>query len=110
MLLRSFKSGKDNRRLMFRKMIYSIFNYGHLRTTLARGKSLKRVFDRVITYAKRSNRNLIKRKLGPNRQLIDKVVDYSSRMKDRSGGYLSSSRQQNRRGDSSSIMMLKLIA
>ncbi len=136
---RQFSRNTAHRRAMFRNLAANLVNHERIITTDAKAKELRRVAERLITKAKRlgdvartkgdklsatdkSKRLHVARLLGAfiprwavekdgtKKDLIEKVlVDLSTRMAERKGGYTRIIKLGPRRGDGASMSLIELV-
>jgi large subunit ribosomal protein L17 len=125
--------GIDNtaRKALFRNMVTSLMEHGRVRTTEAKAKELRRIADRVITFAKRvPNADLaglegaelaaakakrvhairLARRYVENRDVLNKVfTEYSDRYALRPGGYTRIYKLSRRPGDNAAMALVELV-
>lgn len=101
-----------HRELMFRNMLVSLFQHERIRTTLAKGKELRGLADKIITLAKKNTlhaRRLAFARLR-NETIVKKLFDeIAPRMKDREGGYTRIYKMGWRQGDGAPLSLVELV-
>ncbi|MCG0276107.1 MAG: 50S ribosomal protein L17 [Thermosediminibacteraceae bacterium] len=108
------KLGRDSahRKMMLRNMVTSLFKHGRIITTEARAKEVRRLAEKMITFAKRND-------LAARRMVLAEVLDETTvknlfekiapKYNDRNGGYTRIVKIGPRRGDSSPMVVLELL-
>ena len=102
----------SHRRALFANMAAALIKHEQVVTTLPKAKELRRVMDRLITLAKRSN--LHSRRLAVARVrdevMVKKLFDIlGPRYAERSGGYTRVLRAGYRYGDSAPMAVIELV-
>ncbi len=103
----------NNRKALFRNQLIELIKNGSLTTTVTKAKIIKRLFDKLVTKAKQgtlsSRRNVIATLGNPasGNRLVDAVAPALS---ERSSGYTTIQKTNVRRGDSTTMALLKLMA
>lgn len=101
-----------HRELMFRNMLVSLFQHERIRTTLAKGKELRGLADKIITLAKKNTlhaRRLAFARLR-NETIVKKLFDeIAPKMKDREGGYTRIYKMGWRQGDGAPLSLVELV-
>ena len=102
----------SHRRALFANMAAALIKHEQVVTTLPKAKELRRVMDRLITLAKRSN--LHSRRLAVARVrdevTVKKLFDIlGPRYAERSGGYTRVLRAGYRYGDSAPMAVIELV-
>ncbi len=102
-----------HRELMFRNMLVSLLQHERIRTTLAKGKELRILADKIITLAKKNTlhaRRLAFARLR-NETIVKKLFDeIAPKMKDREGGYTRIYKMGWRQGDGAPLSLVELIS
>lgn len=128
---RKFGIDSSHRDAMFRNLVTSLMEHGEIRTTEAKAKELRRVAERVITYAKKvPNASLaglegaelteakakrvhavrLARRYITNRDVLQKVFsEYSDRYATRPGGYTRILKLGRRPGDNAPMALIQLV-
>ena len=103
----------SHKKAMLNNMATSLFDNGKLRTTLPKAKELRSVAERLISFAKRGDLHARRQVL---RRIQNKVVltklfeEIGPSFADRSGGYTRIFKLGSRRGDSSELCLIELVA
>jgi len=102
----------SHRRALFANMAAALIKHEQVVTTLPKAKELRRVMDRLITLAKRSN--LHSRRLAVSRVrdevMVKKLFDIlGPRYAERSGGYTRVLKAGYRYGDSAPMAVIELV-
>ena len=111
----------EHRISMLRNQASALLQYGHIETTVARGKELRPFVERLITVAKRSlkaaegsahgvnARRMVARDIA-DRAVVTALFDtIAPRYADRAGGYTRLLRLGHRRGDSAEVAQVELL-
>ncbi|MSO49624.1 MAG: 50S ribosomal protein L17 [Acidobacteria bacterium] len=111
----------EHRIAMLRNQASDLIKYGHITTTVARGKELRPFVERLITLAKRSlgdepsSPKGVTARRAVAMDIVDKAVvktlfaTIAPRYVDRKGGYTRLRRAGYRRGDSAEIAEIELL-
>jgi len=98
---------------MFRNMLVSLIQHERIRTTLAKGKELRILADKIITLAKKNTlhaRRLAFARLR-NETIVKKLFDeITPKMKGREGGYTRIYKMGWRQGDGAPLSLVELIS
>jgi len=109
---KTFNRDKDHRKAMFTNMMVSFFNYGKVKTTVAKAKELRRLSEKQITRAKVDslhNRRIVLSRL-KDRDIVAKLFDeIAPKYKNVNGGYTRIIRLNKRKGDGADLSTLELI-
>lgn len=102
----------SHRRALFANMAAALIKHEQIVTTLPKAKELRRVFDRLVTLAKKGN--LHSRRLAVSRvrdeAMVKKLFDeLGPRYKERSGGYTRVLKAGFRYGDSAPMAVIELV-
>ena len=102
----------SHRRSVLRNLATSLVIHEEIKTTVAKAKELRRIFDRLVTLGKRGD-------LHARRQVASFVFnddatkklfeDISSRMKDRQGGYTRILKIGPRKGDAADLARIQIV-
>ena len=109
---RKFSRHTQHRRLMFRNMLVSLLQHGRIQTTLAKGKELRELADKIISLGKKGNLHArrqafdLLRDKGIVKKLFD---DIAPRLKDREGGYTRIYKIGWRQGDGAPLSLVELM-
>lgn len=103
----------NHRKALFKIQLAELIENGSLTTTVTKAKIIKRLFDKLVTKAKEntlSSRRLVIAELG-KAKVANKLVDtIAPALGDRTSGFTSIRKVDVRRGDSTAIATLKLLA
>ena len=97
---------------MFRNMAASLVHHETIKTTLPKAKELRRVFEPLITLAKKdgvANRRLAFDRLQDKAAVGKLFTDLGPRFKDRPGGYLRILKTGPRPGDAAPMAIVQLV-
>lgn len=93
-------------------MLVSLFQHERIRTTLAKGKELRSLADKIISLAKKNTlhaRRLAFARLR-NETIVKKLFDeIAPKMKDREGGYTRIYKMGWRQGDGAPLSLVELV-
>ena len=128
---RQFGIGSDHRKAMFNALVTSLMEHGRIETTEQKAKELRKIADRVITFAKkvphadlarlegaelaaakakRVHAIRLARRYIPNRDLLEKIFsEYSDRYASRPGGYTRIYKLGKRAGDNADMAIIELV-
>ncbi len=102
-----------HRELMFRNMLVSLLQHERIRTTLAKGKELRAMADRIISLAKKDTlhaRRLAFARLR-NETIVKKLFnEIAPKMKDRESGYTRIYKMGWRQGDGAPLSLVELVS
>ena len=109
------KLGRDNkhRRSMLATLTKQVINNESITTTDTRAKEVRKFVDKMITYGKKGD--LVSRRkalafLHNDKSTVDKVFnDLAKRFENRDGGYTQILKLQERKGDNSLMVILRLV-
>ena len=109
------KLGSDNkhRRSLLATLTKQVVLNESITTTETRAKEVRKFVDKLITYGKKGD--LVSRRkalafLHNDKKVVDKIFnDLAKRYENRNGGYTQILKLDERRGDGSLIVMLKLM-
>ncbi|NWG03696.1 MAG: 50S ribosomal protein L17 [Syntrophaceae bacterium] len=102
----------QHRELMFRNMLVSLLQYERIKTTLAKGKELRRWADRIISLGKKGTLHArrqafaLLRNEGVVKKLFDEIVP---KLKNREGGYTRIFKLGWRQGDAAPLSLVELV-
>lgn len=104
---------RDHRVAMLRNLAISLIQEERIETTVTRAKELRRVAERLVTYAKRGDlhgRRLISGRLGNQPDVAAKLMDeIAPRYTKRSGGYTRILKTGFRRGDAAPSALIEWV-
>ena len=108
------KFGRDRkvRTAMYKSLATALIDYGQIKTTQAKAKSLSQVIDKLITLAKRENLNARRELLGhvgekAVKKLMDEIVKTNV---DRKGGYTRIIRLGQRASDGAEMALIEFVS
>ncbi len=103
---------RAHRNALLLNLAISFFQHGHVKTTLAKAKTVKPLIEQLIHRSKtntEASRRLVTQRL-KNRDIANKIVrDLAHHYKDRKGGYTRLIRLGQTRSDGSSLALLELM-
>jgi len=103
----------DHRKAMLRNLAISLIEEERIETTVTRAKEVRRLAERLVTYAKRGDlhgRRLIVQRLGNNPDAAEKLVDdIAPRYEKRAGGYTRVLKTGFRRGDAAPTALIEWV-
>ena len=102
----------QHRELMFRNMLVSLLQYERIRTTLAKGKELRRWADRIVSLGKRGTLHARRRAFAllRDKAIVKKLFDeIAPKFKDREGGYTRVYKLGWRQGDAAPLSLVELV-
>lgn len=109
------KLGRDNkhRRSMLATLTKQVIMNESITTTETRAKEVRKFVDRMITFGKKADLGSRRRALAfvhNDKQVVDKVFNVlAPRYQDRNGGYTQILKLDERRGDGSLMVILRLV-
>ena len=110
----TFKVGRTtaHRHAMLANAVCSLIDHGRITTTLVKAKEIRRLADRMVTYAK--DGSLHKRRLAiaelHSVELVHKLfADVAPQFKERNGGYTRIMKLGPRRGDAAEMCILEFV-
>jgi large subunit ribosomal protein L17 len=116
--MRHLKAGRKlgrtsaHREAMFKNMVTELFRHEQIRTTLPKAKEVRRVAEKLITFAKRGSlhtRRMAFRTVRDNEILEKLFSDLATRYKARPGGYTRVLKAGFRPGDAAPMAILELV-
>ncbi len=110
------KLGRDNkhRRSMLATLTKQVVENESITTTETRAKEVRKFVDKMITYGKKGD--LVSRRkvlafLHNDKATVDKIFnDLAKRYENRNGGYTQILKLEERRGDNSLMVILRLVS
>lgn len=113
--MRKFGRESSHRMAMLRNLCVSLIENNYLVTTISKAKDLKRVFDKLVTRAKKGNtlhnRRIIISKLNSNKQtVLNRIFEIADYLKERQGGYTSLLKCGIRKSDSSQMARIEILS
>ena len=110
--VKKFNRKKGHKNAMFSNMMVSLFEYGRIKTTVAKAKELKRLSEKIITRAKENtlhNKRIVMSKI-KDRYIVAKLFDEIAPVyKDINGGYTRMYKIGPRPGDGAEMALVELI-
>ena len=109
------KLGRDNkhRRSMLATLTKQVIMNESITTTETRAKEVRKFVDKMITYGKKADLGSRRRALAfvhNDKQVVDKVFNVlAPRYQNRNGGYTQILKLDERRGDGSLMVILRLV-
>ena len=109
------KLGRDNkhRRSMLATLTKQVIMNESITTTETRAKEVRKFVDRMITFGKKADLGSRRRALAfvhNDKQVVDKVFNVlAPRYQNRNGGYTQILKLDERRGDGSLMVILRLV-
>lgn len=113
--------GRDSshRQALFRNLITDLFRYGRIKTTEAKAKAIRGQAERLITLAKRMDRDNAVARVNVRRRIGEIVYDKAVAVKlldeiapqyaERPGGYTRIYKLGRRLGDNAEVVVLELV-
>ncbi len=116
---RRFDRSTGHRQALFRNLITDLFRYGRITTTEAKAKSVRSNVEKLISIAKRVNRENTAGLIHARRQ-VDRVVrdkatavklfdELAPKYRERPGGYTRLLKIGPRQGDGAPMVILELV-
>ncbi len=102
----------EHRTAMFRNMVTSLLRYERIVTTTPKAKELRRIADKIITFAKKASphaRRLAHRDVRDVEVLQKLFGPLAERFKARPGGYTRLVRVGRRPGDNAEVSVIELL-
>jgi len=102
----------QHRELMFRNMLVSLLQHERIRTTLAKGKELRRWADRIISLGKQGTIHARRRAFAllRDKEAVKRLFDViAPKLKDREGGYTRVYRLGWRQGDAAPLSLVEFV-
>jgi large subunit ribosomal protein L17 len=102
----------EHRTAMFRNMVTSLFRHERIVTTTPKAKELRRIADKIVTFAKKGTphaRRLAHRDVRDVEVLGKLFGSIAERFKSRPGGYTRVVRVGRRPGDNAEMALIELV-
>ena len=102
----------QHRELMFRNMLVSLLQHERIKTTLTKGKELRRWADRIISLGKQGTLHARRRAFAllRNEGIVKKLFDeIAPKLKNREGGYTRVFKLGWRQGDGAPLSLVELV-
>jgi len=112
---RKLNRTSSHRKALFSNMASSLIINKHIITTLPKAKELRRLSERLVTYAKKDNlhgrRLILKNIKGKLSKKIANILihDIAPNYKERNGGYTRIIKLQNRKNDNSEMCIIEFV-
>ena len=112
---RKLNRTSSHRKALFSNMASSLIINKHIVTTLSKAKELRRLSERLVTYAKKDNlhgrRLILKNIKGKLSKKIANILihDIAPNYKERNGGYTRIIKLQNRKNDNSEMCIIEFV-
>ncbi len=111
------KLGRDtpHRRALRRNLATSLIEEGSIVTSLAKAKYVRPYVEKLVTHAKRGNRNdyakvkYLKSRLTTDESVAKLLREIAPKYTDRSGGYTRITRIGERKGDNSPLVRISFV-
>jgi large subunit ribosomal protein L17 len=105
---------QGHRRSLLRNQVMSLILYGHINTTTARAKEVRRIAERLVTIARKGNDfntvRRVKQQLPYSETVVRKLIgEIAPRYVDRPGGYLRTYYLGRRESDTSAMSRLEWV-
>ncbi|MFH0830822.1 MAG: 50S ribosomal protein L17 [Parcubacteria group bacterium] len=107
------KREKAPRQALLRSLVRSMVLQGKLETTLAKAKTLQPLVERLITVAKRKDRQAkrLLLKHTHSSSVTDKLIkEFAEKFASREGGYTRIRRTGNRKGDGATLAHISFVS
>ena len=102
----------SHRKAMLSNLAISVLEKERVETTIPKAKEVRRVVERLITYAKKGDlhgRRLAARRIN-NPEVLKKLFDVIVPVyKDRNGGYVRILKTRSRKGDNAKMALIELV-
>ena len=109
---RQFGRNSSHRKALFRNLVTSLLEHGHIETTEAKAKELRGIADKMITLGKKGDLSAKRMALSyiMSRDVVAKLFDeIAPRCADRHGGYTRVMKTRVRLGDSAPMAIIELV-
>ena len=109
---RQFGRNSSHRKALFRNLVTSLLEHGHIETTEAKAKELQGIADKMITLGKKGDLSAKRMALSyiMSRDVVAKLFDeIAPRSAERNGGYTRVMKTRVRLGDSASMAIIELV-
>jgi len=107
---RKYSRTREHRLAMFRNLLMNLIKYSRIKTTDAKAKGLKRIADRVVSFAKKKDLSNVRKAsyYVPNKELLNKLFsEIGPKFTNRNGGYTRIYKIGIRQGDSAPLSMIE---
>lgn len=109
---RQFGRNSSHRKALFRNLVTSLLEHGHIETTEAKAKELQGIADKMITLGKKGDLSAKRMALSyiMSRDVVAKLFDeIAPRSAERNGGYTRVMKTRVRLGDSAPMAIIELV-
>ena len=109
---RQFGRNSSHRRALFRNLVTSFLEHGHVETTEAKAKEIRGIAEKMITLGKRGDLHAKRQALAyiTNRDVVAKLFsEIGPRVANRDGGYTRITKTRVRLGDSAPMAILEMV-
>ena len=109
---RHFNRPADQRKALYRSLVWSVIINERITTTEAKAKEAKALVEKLITYGKKGSLHDRRQAMSfiPDSRVVSKVFeDISPRYNERNGGYTRVLKIGNRKGDNAPMAILELV-
>lgn len=101
---------KDERDVLFKNLVQSLFTYGTIQTSQTKAKAVKGLVDKVINLAKSKSSQRLLQSYLTNKLLQERLIkEIVPKMQNRVSGYTSLVRMGRRLGDDTMMVRMSLI-
>lgn len=105
-----FGRNKDQRRALFKGLVYSLFSYGTIQTSEVKAKAIKGLVDKIINLAKNKNAKMQLQSFLTDKGLRERLTkEIIPNLGARTSGYTQVVRLGARPGDQTTIVKMSLI-
>ena len=109
---RQFGRNSSHRRALFRNLVTSFLEHGHVETTEAKAKEIRGIAEKMITLGKKGDLNAKRQAFAfiTNRDVVAKLFsEIGPRVANRDGGYTRITKTRIRLGDSAPMAILEMV-
>jgi large subunit ribosomal protein L17 len=109
---RQFGRNSSHRKALFRNLVTSLLEHGHIETTEAKAKELRSIADKMITLGKKGDLSAKRMALSyiQSRDVVAKLFgEIAPRSAERNGGYTRVIKTRVRLGDSAPMAIIELV-
>ena len=109
---RQFGRNSSHRRALFRNLVTSFLEHGHVETTEAKAKEIRGIAEKMITLGKKGDLHAKRQALAfiTNRDVVAKLFsEIGPRVANRDGGYTRITKTRIRLGDSAPMAILEMV-
>ncbi len=109
---RQFGRNSSHRKALFRNLVTSLLEHGHIETTEAKAKEIRGIADKMITLGKKGDLNAKRMAFSyiQSRDVVAKLFsEIAPRSAERNGGYTRVIKSRVRLGDSAPMAIIELV-